>query len=386
MKMQTRPEGAFAVSFLLRFLSHYEASLIIVRFFLATLLPLFAWQPLLMTYDVVLLAGFGYYLLTTLILIALFERTERRFRIWNLIMILDLPIVSALVWSQGGIATDLYYYYFLTMTMGAFLHNWSRSVRIALLTNVCYGVTLFLAPGTAELRDIVLRLALFLATSMAFPLLSLIEDLRKNESSQLLKEKEQLLSEMESINRQVAEYAFDLHALAVTDQLTKLHNHTYFHSRIIIEVEKSKQTGKAVSLILLDIDNFKRVNDTYGHLIGDEVLVAISKRIAELLRGTYHVPCRAGGEELAVLMPDTDLDEAYDFADYLRREIAKVAVPLPNQEHLCVSVSVGVASFPSQCDNHQQLIDCADQAMYIAKSTGKNRTCRYNPSLAEIVG
>ena len=371
------------MSLLFRFLTHYEASLIAVRFFLATLLPLFAWQPDAQHFDGYVMAFSVYYLVTSVILIALFERTERRYLIWNLIMIVDLPLVSALVYTQGGLSSDLYYYYFLTLTMCAFLHKWNMSVRVALVANVLYGLMLFLAPGAIELRDAVLRLAVFLPTSLAFPLLSLIEDLRRNESNRLLQEKEQLVHEMESINRQVAEYAFDLHNLAVTDQLTKLHNHTYFHSRIIIEVEKSKQTGKELSLMLLDIDNFKRVNDTYGHLIGDEVLMAISKRLSDLLRGTYHVPCRAGGEELAVLMPDTDLEEAYELADHLRREIAKVSVPLQNQDHLRVSVSVGVASFPTFSANHQQLIDAADQAMYVAKSTGKNRTCMYNPAVTD---
>lgn len=371
------------MSFLFRFLTHYEASLITVRFFLATLLPLFAWQPDTRAFDPYVMSAFWYYLSTSLVLIALFQRSEWRWKVWNLFMMLDVAVISALLWLQSGVASDLYFYYFLSMTMSAYLFKFGRSVLTVLSIDALYGAILFLAPGAAELRDVVLRLSVFTLTSLAFPLLSLMENLRQNESSRLLQEKEQLISEMEQINRQVAEYAFDLHTLAVTDQLTGLHNHTYLHSRIIIEVEKSKQTGKDLSLMLLDIDNFKRVNDTYGHLIGDEVLMAISKRLSDLLRGTYHVPCRAGGEELAILMPDTDLDEAYELADYLRREIAKVAVPLQNQDHLRISVSVGVASFPSQCGNHQQLIDCADQAMYIAKSTGKNRTCRYNAALTE---
>lgn len=384
--MQTLGKESCSVTFLFRFLTNYEALLITLRTFITSTLLLFAWNPYTSSFDGIMLAAFGYYVLTTAAMLFCYNKGEGRWNLWRVLLYTDLAAVSVMVYVQGGVQSDIYYAYYGLLAMASFMYKCNFTSIFALLTNIAYLTVMILAPGPAAPREIAIRMVFFLFLSTLFPLLSLLETRHQESntvSSRLNQEKEQLVQEMESISRQVAEYTFDLHNKAVLDQLTDLHNHSYLHSQLIIEVEKAKQTGHPVSLVMFDIDNFKRVNDTFGHLIGDEVLRMISKRLKEVLKGTYHTPCRAGGEELSVIMPDMPIDDAFVMAEFLRQEINKVKIPLANGEFLRVSTSVGVASFPETSHNHQHLIDCADQAMYVAKTSGKNRTCRYNPALEE---
>jgi diguanylate cyclase (GGDEF)-like protein len=372
------------MSFLFRFLSNYEALLITLRMIMTSTLLLFAWNPYTNSFNVIMLSAFGYYLLTTASMACWYGKGKGRWTLWRALLFTDMIAVTLMVYNQGGLMSDVYYAYYLLLAMASFMYTCHKTALFTLLTNATYLMALLLAPGAASVRDVTIRMIFFLFLSILFPLLSLMETRQQESvtvSSRLNWEKEQLKKEMESINRQVAEYTFDLHNKAVLDQLTDLHNHSYLHSQLIIEVEKAKQSGHPVSLVMFDIDNFKRINDTFGHLIGDEVLRLISRRLKELLQGTYHTPCRSGGEELAVIMPDTGLEEAYKIADDLRQELANVKIPLSGGEFLRVTTSVGVACFPETSRNHQHLIDCADQAMYVAKTSGKNRTCRYNPAL-----
>jgi diguanylate cyclase (GGDEF)-like protein len=370
------------VSFVYRLITNYEALLVLARFFFSVFLILFAWAPAGSSIQWVTVASCIYYVMSSLWLAVYYRKphVQKQWHLWSTFVYIDLAVVSSMVYTLGGLKTDVYYFYYQAMAMASFMMRWNRALVFALIGDLCYIVTLLLQPGNGSVRELLLRMAMFLITTMMFPLLAFLDYKRRksyHEAYQLLQEKEQLVQEMECYNRQVAEYTFDLHNKAVLDQLTKLHNHGYFHSRAVIEVEKSKQSGRPLSLVMLDIDNFKQVNDTYGHLVGDEVLIAISSKLTELLEGTYHIPFRTGGEEMSVLLADTGQDEAYVFAEYLRENIANAKVLLPNGRNLSVTVSVGVASFPTQCDNHQQLIDCADQAMYAAKTSGKNRTQMY---------
>lgn len=361
---------------ILRFLTNYEAFLVASRSFFAVLLLLFEPNPSMRWM-------FLYYAATSLIVLGCYNRYAHRWRLWYGIVIMDLAVVSSMIYLDGGYASDLYYYYFLTMAMAAFAHRWNTWFKLTFTAavNVTYLLMMLIVPGAESWRNIAFRMVMFFAVSTVFPMLSFLEHQRQiveAEGRRASEEKERLEREMESINRQVAEYAFDLHQMAVIDQLTQLHNHNYFHTRVVIEIEKAKQNLKPLSLVLFDIDNFKLVNDTYGHLVGDEVLRTISRRLLELTKDTYFIPCRVGGEELALIVPEADLDMGYEAAESFRKAIEKLRVPIQTGELLNVSVSVGVASFPEHCHNHQQLIDCADHAMYAAKRSGKNLTMRYS--------
>jgi diguanylate cyclase (GGDEF)-like protein len=165
---------------------------------------------------------------------------------------------------------------------------------------------------------------------------------------------------------------------AVTDELTGLFNHRRFQEVIANEVERTKRGGPGMGLIMLDIDNFKRVNDTYGHMQGDLVLREVARVLRESSR-EIDEPARYGGEEMAVALPATDLDGAYLFAERVRRSIETLDLPLIEGDgSLRVTASFGAAALLPDQDkaDKDQLVAAADAALYRAKRSGKNRTVR----------
>jgi diguanylate cyclase (GGDEF)-like protein len=165
---------------------------------------------------------------------------------------------------------------------------------------------------------------------------------------------------------------------AVTDELTGLFNHRRFQEVIANEVERTKRGGPGMGLIMLDIDNFKRVNDTYGHMQGDLVLREVARVLRENSR-EIDEPARYGGEEMAVALPGTDLDGAFLFAERVRRSIEGLDLPLIDGEgSLRVTASFGAAALPSDQEkaDKDDLVAAADAALYRAKRSGKNRTVR----------
>jgi diguanylate cyclase (GGDEF)-like protein len=163
---------------------------------------------------------------------------------------------------------------------------------------------------------------------------------------------------------------------AVTDELTGLFNRRRFQEAMATEVERSKRFGQPVGLVLLDLDDFKLVNDTYGHQQGDLVLREVARVLRETSR-EIDEPARYGGEELAVVLPGTDLEGAYNLAERVRAGIEELALPLLDGEGaLRVTASFGVATLPGSADDMRGLVAAADEALYRAKRAGKNRTVR----------
>jgi diguanylate cyclase (GGDEF)-like protein len=164
---------------------------------------------------------------------------------------------------------------------------------------------------------------------------------------------------------------------AVTDELTGLFNHRRFQEVMTAEVERARRYGHELGLIMLDIDNFKSVNDTHGHLTGDNVLRAVARVLRQSSR-EIDEPARYGGEEMAVALPQTDLEGAYQFAERVRGRIEALELPLPNGDGtLKVTASFGVASLATANGATKSgLVAAADGALYEAKRSGKNRTVR----------
>lgn len=159
---------------------------------------------------------------------------------------------------------------------------------------------------------------------------------------------------------------------AVTDELTGLANHGRFQELLGAEVEQVRRYQHSVGLIMVDIDNFKAVNDTYGHQQGDVVLRTVAHVLADSSREVDY-PARYGGEELAVILPHTDLEGAYAIAERIRTAIEAVRVPRIDQRgRLAITASLGVAA--SSDGDKDALIAEADAALYQAKRQGKNRT------------
>jgi diguanylate cyclase (GGDEF)-like protein len=164
---------------------------------------------------------------------------------------------------------------------------------------------------------------------------------------------------------------------AVTDELTGLFNHRRFQEVITAEVERTRRFGQELGLIMLDIDDFKRVNDTYGHLQGDLVLREVARALRESSR-EIDEPARYGGEEMAVALPQTGLQGAYEFAERVRHRIERLQIDLLDGDGtLRVTASFGAASLPHSAKiDKDALVAAADAALYRAKRSGKNRTVK----------
>ena len=163
--------------------------------------------------------------------------------------------------------------------------------------------------------------------------------------------------------------------MAVTDQLTGLYNRRYLASHLSAMFDRAYWTGRSLSVLVLDIDHFKHINDTYGHDVGDKVIQGFADRISGAIRG-IDLACRYGGEEFLVAMPDTDINFARIVAERLRQDIAGEKFILNNGRDIVeVTVSIGIASTDSSTDvdTAQKLIKRADEALYEAKESGRNK-------------
>lgn len=158
---------------------------------------------------------------------------------------------------------------------------------------------------------------------------------------------------------------------AFTDTLTGLANRRAFDERLAHVLNTIDRYGGSVSLILADVDHFKRVNDGYGHDAGDEVLKAIGQTVGHSVRA-IDLAARIGGEEIAILLPKTGLEGARELAERLRREVANRAVPVRDYE-LRVTASFGVACYPETTRDQRSLYTSADAALYEAKAAGRNQ-------------
>lgn len=175
-----------------------------------------------------------------------------------------------------------------------------------------------------------------------------------------------------------------LYEMAVTDGLTKLFIRRHFMQRMNEEFRRAKRYGREMSLLMLDIDHFKKLNDTYGHQAGDKVLVEVSKIFKHATRAT-DVCGRYGGEEFCILLPETSTTGAMIIARRLRKEVANEEVMFKRFE-LNVTVSLGVATFPRDARDPQELIRKADLALYRSKEEGRNRVTPFSlpPEVQEV--
>jgi len=160
---------------------------------------------------------------------------------------------------------------------------------------------------------------------------------------------------------------------AVTDPLTGLHNRRYMEGHMATLVDQSAHRGKPLSVLLLDIDHFKAVNDTHGHDSGDAVIREFARRILNNVRSVDLV-CRYGGEEFVVIMPETDIQVAGTVAERLRERVAGEPFDIPSADSLLnVTVSVGIAGIENPIDTPADILRRADEALYRAKRAGRNR-------------
>jgi diguanylate cyclase (GGDEF)-like protein len=170
---------------------------------------------------------------------------------------------------------------------------------------------------------------------------------------------------------QNAHYVERVKQLAYLDGLTGIFNRRFFELRIMEEIERAKRYGSGMAVIMADIDQFKRLNDEFGHVLGDEVLRQVSSLFHQQLR-KLDVVCRYGGEEFGILLTQTNTDHAMSVADKLRKMVANWQFPgVPRT----VTISAGTAALPDHGTTRDELVKAADSALYAAKQAGRNRVC-----------
>lgn len=162
-----------------------------------------------------------------------------------------------------------------------------------------------------------------------------------------------------------------LYELATKDGLTKLYIHRHFYFLLEAEMKRVQRYRHVLSLLMMDIDNFKQVNDTYGHLIGDIVLKEIATTIQKTIRHV-DIPARYGGEEFAIILPETTALNAVIIAERLRKKISEIKVRVDVNTVIRPTISIGIAEYPNAADNIKAFIDFADKALYMSKENGKN--------------
>jgi diguanylate cyclase (GGDEF)-like protein len=168
---------------------------------------------------------------------------------------------------------------------------------------------------------------------------------------------------------QNAHYVERVKQLAYLDGLTGIFNRRFFELRIVEEIERARRVNSGMAVLMVDIDQFKRLNDEFGHLLGDEVLRQVSSVFHQQLR-KIDVVCRYGGEEFGILLSQTNPQHALGVAEKLRRMVESWAFPgVPRQ----VTISAGVASFPTHGSTRDELVKAADAGLYAAKQSGRNR-------------
>ena len=192
----------------------------------------------------------------------------------------------------------------------------------------------------------------------------------------MLRQQRAQREEIEEANRHLLDRNFRLeqanevlNQLSITDGLTKLHNHRYFQDHLTREIRRVERSRESLAILLLDIDDFKSLNDRLGHAAGDEILVRIAQILVDAIRGS-DLCARYGGEEFVILAPNTDAQGAYELAEKVRTEIAESSFIVDDSMRpLRATVSVGVAAFEG---NRLRFFQQADQALYRAKAAGKN--------------
>jgi diguanylate cyclase (GGDEF)-like protein len=177
------------------------------------------------------------------------------------------------------------------------------------------------------------------------------------------------MKQIESQTRQLALNEARLQELSIRDYLTHLFNRRYLEETLEREIQRATRLQHPLAIIMLDVDQFKQINDSFGHPAGDNVLIELSKFFAEQVR-PYDIVCRYGGDEFVLILPDTSREVIKGRAEYLREKV--MSLTIPNENPITITISVGVAIFPDNGSNGEMILKSADIALYKAKHNGGN--------------
>jgi diguanylate cyclase (GGDEF)-like protein len=196
-----------------------------------------------------------------------------------------------------------------------------------------------------------------------------------------LRDEEGLITNIIITVQNVTEKVFlekSLKAMVLEDGLTGIHNRRYLDKRLEEEFFRFKRNGRSLSLIMLDIDNFKHINDTYGHPFGDTVLKELAKTCKSITRGS-DILARFGGEEFCFILPESETKGASVFGERLRRAIADLRIKYEeSNKEISLTVSIGISVLDSSTESCEILLKKADAALYYSKNHGKNMVKVYS--------
>jgi diguanylate cyclase (GGDEF)-like protein len=320
----------------------------------------------------------GVFLLSTTVLqafVSLRLPIARLSKLGYAVLILDLLFVTALVWARGGLSTDAYHFYYLVIAGAGILFGVKESLAFALLAGMMYGLVVWLDAGEVSvLGRVAIRTVYFVLIGVAVAYLASQAERQRRARA----ETQRSLVELHETHTELKAYAREMAQRAITDGLTGLYNHTYFHQRLGEELTRSVRYGRPLSLMMLDLDDFKAYNDSCGHTKGDVVLAQVARVISVSVR-KVDVVCRYGGEEFAVIMAETDAEAAHAAAERVREAVESMVLPTEKAgagrtlaSTGALTVSVGVACHPTHAKTRVALIEVADRALYRSKRTGKN--------------
>ncbi|MDP2714194.1 GGDEF domain-containing protein [Rheinheimera sp.] len=178
---------------------------------------------------------------------------------------------------------------------------------------------------------------------------------------------------------ELAEKNLQLEQQSLTDALSGVYNRAYFDRQMRAELKRSRRELRTLALVLLDIDHFKRLNDNFGHLVGDQAITAVAQLIKQQLKRPADKLCRYGGEEFALILPNTGKEGAVQLAEQIRQQLATSPL-LCNQQAVTITLSAGCyAAVPGPDSDNDEYIGFADKALYRAKAAGRDQVQSYPP-------
>lgn len=284
----------------------------------------------------------------------IYNRSSGKYRkILHWVIYADVIAASVFVFELGGVNSDVYMIYFFIIGFCVIFNDIIKTLQVGIFCSSLYLIACMVSAGEFNVWKLIMREFFILIAAYGVSL----------------------------INREVRKYD-EMHKreskLARTDKLTGLANRHYLEQKLKEEIEYSNTTGHPLNILIFDLDNFKRFNDTYGHVWGDKLLTLFADIIRQNTRQA-DIPIRFGGEEFLILIRDLDVEIAKSVADRIRRQLEKQKIYVGNEdERGVVTVSGGVAQYPRHSSNIKEAIDLADKALYHAKGTGKNKIVSYD--------
>jgi len=289
-----------------------------------------------------------FHIFTNASLFFLPQQTITSHRVFSILIILDTLALSFSLIVTGNVGSDLYLCYFLVIIIAAFWQDIRWSLTFALIISLVYGSFLFIAEKYET--ELLLRIPFLFIASLFYGYFT------------------QLIG-YERLRREKAE------SEARKDFLTSLANRKAFDEQMRLERERARRFSRPLSLLMVDIDNFKAVNDNVGHEWGDNVLRVVARTIATTIRQTDFA-ARYGGEEFVVILPETEVDDALRVGDRIRVAVRENPIDTP-RGLLLITVSIGASSNRTTTSD-RSLDSEADQALYLAKRRGKDRVERFS--------